>query len=225
MFIFPVHIFNPSSCKLRLVARTIDGGEAINGEQDVIATDGGGRWIVEYSGFQLIRPETLRAWEAWEAYLDGGAVDVLCPILSLSRANRPFLQRGPAKPSGLTWDDWCFPESLEYSGDYIVASSNAASLRATELTINVQKGAPLAGGETFGVGERVHRVSRVKSRPSTQSAVVNIRPPLRAALSAGSLNFNLPKLKCRLAPGQDISLDIFSNRQASPSIVFVENTI
>lgn len=227
MFIFPVHLFNPSNVKANLASRVITGGESINGEIDAIATDGGGRWQVTYSGIDLTNPRVQRQWEAWEAYLDGGAVDCLVPMLSVARANRPFGGGQPARVHGLVADDALFPTSLGYAAPYISAAITAdAALRATELTINVTRGAPLQGGETFSIDGRGYRIQRVKSRPTTQSAVVDIRPPLREALTNGdALEFAFPLLKCRLQPNQDIGLDIFQNQSANTSITFVENTL
>lgn len=213
--------------KANLASRVITGGESINGEIDAIATDGGGRWQVTYSGIDLTNPRVQRQWEAWEAYLDGGAVDCLVPMLSVARANRPFGGGQPARVHGLLADDPLFPTSLAYAAPYINASITAdAALRATELTINVTRGAPLQGGETFSIDGRGYRIQRVKSRPTTQSAVVDIRPPLREALTNGdALEFAFPLLKCRLQPNQDIGLDIFQNQSANTSITFVENTL
>lgn len=225
--IFPVHLFNPANVKSSIDGRVITGGESINGEVDTIATDGGGRWQVTYSGIDLTNPRVQRQWEAWEAYLDGGAVDCLVPVLSLARANRPFGGGYPARVHSLVYDDALFPTTLSYAAPYISATLSAsASLRATELTINVTRGAPLEGGETFSIDGRAYRIARVKSRPSVQSAVVDIRPPLRSALTIGdSLDFSFPAVKCRMQPNQDVGLDIFQNKTSSASILFFEDTI
>ena len=227
MFIFPAYLFNPTSVKASPIGRVITGGEAINGDVDAIATDGGGRWQITYSGIELTNPAVMRQWDAWEAYLDGGAVDCLVPLLTLGRANRPFGGGQPAGVSGLVYDDLLFPTSLAYAAPYIEATiTEPAALRATELTIAVTRGAPLEGGETFSVGGRAYRIQRVKSRPIAMSAVVDIRPPLRAALlDNAALDFNLPMAKCRLMPNSDIGLDIFQNKTSNVSITFVENTL
>lgn len=227
MFIFPGHLFNPSNVKANLVSRVITGGEAINGEIDAIATDGGGHWQVTCTGIDLTNARIMRQWEAWESYLDGGAVDCLVPMLSVARANRPFGGGQPAKVHGLVADDDLFPTSLAYAAPYISATvTDSAALRATELTIAVSRGAPLEGGETFSIGGRGYRIQRVKSRPDTQSAIVAIRPPLREALTSGdALDFSFPLLKCRLQPNQDIGLEIFQNQSANTSITFMENTL
>lgn len=227
MFIFPAHLFNPSSVKASVIGRVITGGEAINGDIDAIATDGGGRWQITYSGIELVNPKVMQQWEAWEAYLDGGAMDCLVPLLTLGRANRPFGGGQPARASGLVYDDLLFPTSLAYAAPYIEATVTAnAALRATELTINVTRGAPLEGGETFSIDGRAYRVQRVKSRPDTMTVIVDIRPPLRAALTSGDeLNFTLPTVKCRLMPNSDIGLDIFQNKTSNVSITFMENTL
>lgn len=213
--------------KANLASRVITGGESLNGEIDAIATDGGGRWQITYSGIDLTNARIMRQWEAWEAYLDGGAVDCLVPMLTVARANRPFGGGQPAKMHGLLADDPLFPTSLAYAASYINATiTEPAALRATELTIAVTRGSPLEGGETFSIGGRAYRVQRVKSRPSAVSAVVDIRPPLRAALlDNAALDFSLPVVKCRLMPNSDIGLDIFQNKTSNVSITFVENTL
>lgn len=219
MKIFPAHIFNPDSVQARVVQNTISGGVALSGEEDVIATDGGGRWEITYSGIALDTPALLRAWEAWLDHLAGGTVEVLVPALSLETAPRPYLGKFPSQPSALRADDPVFPTQVHFAEPYIVASVGAsASLRATQLAINVIRGAPIEGGERFSIDGRAHRIGR-----NLGGNLWKTSPPLREPVSNGTpVNFDWPLLKCRAAPGEDFSAPIEFGRFAEAQIRFVE---
>lgn len=219
-YVFPAHIFNPREVSARIVESVISGGKALSGDEDVIATDGGGRWEVSYSGITLRSPTQIRAWEAWEGELARGITDVLVPMLSLGSANRSSHGRGLMAVSKLLYDDPVFPSVVSYSAPHIVAHLGAgASVRATSLNIVVDKGAPLTGGEKFSLAGRGYRVVR-----ETSPGIFKVEPPLRDAASSGAAcNFDWPTVKCRSAPGESWSPTIEYGRRAEVSIRFLEN--
>lgn len=230
MFTFPTHLFNPAAIKLRLAGSTIEGGEALSGESDVVRTDGGGYWMVTLSGVDLRSPDLIRAWRAWEDHLEDGVTRCLVPVADVRQAPRPIAGARLASPSALVGDDDnpYFPEAIAFATPFIVATVvNAADLRATTLTMNVERGARLQGGEIFAlehptVGRRIYRTGRVTSR-SGQTAVVTIRPPLREAITAGIVaDFDWPSLVAAQVPRLDISPDIAYGRQATVDVVFRE---
>lgn len=228
MLIFPTHLFNPSQIKARIAGMSVTGGESLSGETDVIRTDGGGYWLVEMRGIELLTPDLIRAWRAWESELAGGVEKVVVPIMDIRQA--PYA--APFSPAiGAGSGDPYFPDISNYTAPPVTAQITAnAALRATEITINITAGLPLKGGEHFAynhggtVGWRLHRVRRVVSRPTASSAVVKIEPPLRLAIAGTpqSVNFSWPMVVASLLPEADISPDILFGRQATVDIAFRE---
>lgn len=224
LYIWPAHIFNPTSIKADPVENVITGGAALNGDEDVIATDGGGRWKITFGGIVLRSPKLIRAWDAWTSHMAGGARAFLAPLVSGQTAPRPFAGSGIARPSALHADDDLFATAVGYASPFIVATTvGNAALRATALTINVAQGARLNGGEKFSIGRRAHKVERVTARAGQQATVI-ISPPLRQAVAGGSaVNFEWPVVQAKLIPGQDLTPDLAFGRRADMSISFVED--
>lgn len=227
---FPTHLWNPASIKARRVGQTITGGESLSGIGQVLNTDGGGFWLVTMTGIALISPDLIRAWRAWEEYFDGGTAHCLVPIADIRQAPRTVAGGKLALPSDLlaTSGDPYFPDAVGFQTPFIIATVvSAAPLRATQLAINVIRGARLKGGETFSLdhatkGRRMYRVQRVVSTVGQQS-VVTIRPPLREAIGAGAnADFDWPSCTMQLVPGTDISPDIELGTMAGVSIAFRE---
>jgi hypothetical protein len=230
MLTFPTHLFNPSGIRMRPSGGTITGGEALSGDTDIIGTDGGGYWIVEMEGIELISDDLVRAWRAWEDTLDGGVTKVLVPVADVRLAPRPIIGGRLGSPSALDpgSDDPYFPEAVGFATPFIVATVvEAAALRATQLTINIERGQRLKGGEIFALdhptkGRRCYRVRQVLSRAG-QQAVVSIRTPLREAVDAGAnADFDWPSLVARLIPESDISPLLLYGRSGTVNIAFRE---
>lgn len=218
--IFPVHSLHPTEVNARPVAQVISGGTALNGVEDVITTDGGGRWRIDYTGINLRTPEQQRIWSAWTGYLTGGAVECLVPLLSLPMAPRPMAWDGPRRVTKLVANDPIFPTSVRYSIPVIAATVTASAvLRATSLQIDLTSPGEIVGGEMFSIGEFAYKIVR-KTAPGT----FQITPPLREAVSIGAdVEFNWPVIRCRSLPGQDFDAPISLGHFSSPSITFVES--
>lgn len=217
MKVFPLHLFNPTTIKARIAMKTISGGVSLSGEEDVIVTDGGGRWEISFSGIGLDDPSLLRTWDAWLDHLDGGTV-CLVPVPSLEIAPRPYLGLHPSDPSDIVADHPVFPTSVEFAEPYITAQAAGATvLRATQLAITVTRGAELSGGEKFSVGGRLHRVGE-----NLGGNLWKIAPPTREPIASGAaLNFDWPLLQCRMQPG-DFSAPVEWGQFADGQITFVE---
>ncbi|AIT81591.1 hypothetical protein [Novosphingobium pentaromativorans] len=220
MFIWPAHLFKPKIVNARPVSQTISGGASLSGVEDVIATDGGGRWIIEFSGINLTTPAQQRAWSAWAGYLDGGATECLVPILSLPTGPRPFAWDKAVRVSKLVTDNDVFPTSAAYSVSHMSASIGAnAALRATSLQINLTSQGEIVGGEKFSIGDYAYRIVR-----ETSAGIFSIRPPLREAVTAGAaVNFDWPVVRCRMQPAQDFESPINFGRFSESSITFIES--
>lgn len=224
MFVFPVHLFNPASIKAGVVEKAISGGQALSGDEDVIATDGGGRWEITYSGISLRTVEQERKWDAWVSHLAGGVRAIYVPLVSLRTAPRPVVGSGLARPSAIYADDPYFPSDVRFASPYIVAqTAGAAALRATTLTILVTQGARIQGGEKFSVNGRAHKIERVTAQAGQQATCI-ISPPLRSAVASGAaVEFGWPYVQCKAAIGQDLIPDMAFGRTGTVSISFVED--
>ena len=224
MFIFPLHRFAPEAIKADVVAKVVSGGIALNDEEDVIQTDGGGRWEVMLSGISLRTVWRERAWSAWTSHLAGGARPVLVPVYSLRTAPRPVAGNGLMRPSKLTADDEVFPTSVAFAAPYIKAQTvGAVGLRATTMTILITQGARADFGMRFSAGARAYKIERVLSR-SGMAATVVFSPPTREPIATGSpLNFDWPVVQCRAVAGQDLAPEMMWGRQGVVPISFVED--
>jgi hypothetical protein len=224
MFVFPVHLFNPTSIKAGVVENVISGGTSLSGDEDVISTDGGGRWQITYGGISLRSLENERKWDAWVSHLAGGGRAIYAPLLSLRTAPRPIAGGIIARPSAIYADDAYFPTEVYFASPYIVAETvGAALLRATTLTISVTLGARVQGGEKFSVDGRAYKIERVTAR-SGQEATCVISPPLRAAIASGTaVEFGWPYVQAKAAVGQDLIPDMAFGRNGTVSITFVED--
>lgn len=230
MLTFPTHLFNPVRIAARPMGSTVEGGESLSGLRDVIRSDGGGYWSVNMMGIQLIDADTIRAWRAWESELQAGVTRVIVPISDVRQAPRPVVGGKLGSPSQLEAgsDDPYFPEAVGFATPWIVATiTDPAALRAVQLTINVERGARLKGGEHFSIdhataGQRLYRVRRVTARDG-QEATVLIEPPLREAVADNTAaNFDWPGVVCVLVPGSNISPELEGARYASIDIAFRE---
>lgn len=231
MLTFPTHLFNPVRITMKPAGVAVTAGESISGETDVIRTDGGGYWLVQMVGIELLTTDLVRAWRAWEDTLESGVTKVLVPVADVRQAPRPVVGGKLGSPSKLeaTSDDPYFPEAVGFASPWIVArATQPALLRATELEILVEHGARLKGGEVFAIshatsGRRCYRVGRVLSRDG-QTAVAQIRPPLREAIADDTaLDFDWPSFVATVLPDAEISPELENGRRAVVDIAFRES--
>lgn len=224
MFIWPLHKLIPESIAADVIAKVISGGTALSGDEDVIQTDGGGRWEISFSGISLNTVPKQRIWSGWTSHLAGGARAVLVPVYSLPTGPRPANGNRLMRPSDILADDEVYPTSVTFAQPYIVAETvGAAVLRATQLIMLVTQGARIEAGMRFGIGNRAYKVERVTAATGYQ-ATCTISPPLREAVADGTaVNFDWPVVQCRAVVGQNLTADMQWGRRGSVSIGFVED--
>jgi hypothetical protein len=224
LYIFPLHKFGPETIKVDVVPRVISGGAALNGEEDVIQTDGGGRWEGSIGGLSLNKPWQERLWGAWTSYWAGGARAFLMPVYSLRTAPRPVAGNGAMRPSNLIADDDVFPTTVGFASPYIKAQTvGGAALRATTMTALVTQGARIEPGMRFSYGARSYKIERVTAKSGYQ-ATFTFSPPAREAIANGAaLNFDWPLVQCRIATGQDLAPAMSFGRFGSAGFNFVED--
>ena len=227
---FPIQLFQPSSIKPELVARTIDSPDSLSGNNQAIRTDGGGYWRCEIGGMALLTSDQIRAHRAWEDEMSGGAEPFLVPIADIRHAPRGAIGNQLVRPGPLvvTGTDPYFPEALGYAVPVVVASAASAALRATQVAITVTRGSRIKGGQYFSIthptkGRRMYRTGRVISRDG-MTATVKIKPPLREAISNGtSLDFDFPSFLGALVPNTDTAAELLFARSANVSFTFRES--
>lgn len=220
MKIFPVQLFNPNQVRVSVRQRVLSGGESLAGDETVIATDGGGRIEVTYSGIQLHDKQQARVWNAWLGYLAGGITECLVPLVSLATAPRGYTGKFPAKASGLFIDNEEWPEVMRYSNPLIAAHVGAnAALRATTLNVVVDKGVTPKGGEWLSMGERAYKVIRPLGGGNFA-----IEPPLREAVTEDDpIIFDWPMVKAKQVVGSDPAAILERGRIGETEITFVES--
>ena len=230
MLTFPTHLFNPGRITMRPLGSVLAGGTALSGEQDVTRTDGGGLWEITMEEINLVTPDLVRAWRAWEDHLEGGVQRVLVPVADVRNAPRPIIGGRLGSPSRLHSEsgDPYFPEAVGFATPFIVARVVGAwPLRATTIKIAIDRGQRLKGGEVFALdhatkGRRCYRVGRVLARDE-QEATVTIRTPLRQAIADGmAADFDWPSLVATLVPETNISPGLQYGRSGLVNIVFRE---
>lgn len=224
MYIVPAHVFSPEPVQADVVPRVISGGTSLSDQQDVIQTDGGGRWEISWGEIDLDSTYHRRLWDAWVAHFAGGAQSVLVPILSLDTAPRPIAGNDLAVPSAIVANDDYFPTSVAFASPHIIAAVGAdAALRATSVVIAITQGGLVQPGVKFSIGTRAYKVERVTARDGL-TATCKITPPLREAIEEGdAINFDWPVVECRAVVGQSLAANVTRGIFSTVSVSFVEH--
>ena len=204
MKVFPTCLFAPNEFQADLDRRTISGGEALSGDEDLIATDGGGRVFVEIGDPYLDDVNAALAWRALDAYCDGGVRAIIVPFCD--GRHQPFGETMTVPHS----DGATFSDETEYSQGTVRGEVAAdAPLRATviELTDLVLPRA-LLGGEWLSIDHptmrwRAYRIAEILEQDTEAgTARVSTRPPLREAITAGQeVEFSTPRCTMRVEGG------------------------
>lgn len=183
MRVFPTHLFGFSDIDPDIDRRTITGGAALSGSEDVIATDGGGRVFVEFGDPYLDEPDLARAWRAISDVLQGGVTPVIVPLADL----RHQQGREVRVPRSLPF----WTEAEYATGTSGVTLAADAALRATtlQLAFAYVPFVPLQAGIWLSIDHatirhRAYRIAEVVSQSGT-AATVKLSHPLRIATTAG----------------------------------------
>lgn len=192
--VFSPCLFAPDGIEAELEMRELSGGVALNGEEDVIATDGGGRWALVLEEPYLDEPEVALAWRALAGYLGGGQ-PIICRICDVRHQPTNGFAELPHS-DGSPFSD----ETEHLSGDAEVVAAADAPLRATALTLDIiTLPRSLLGGERFSIAhptelDRLYQITEI----SDDGQAVRFVPPLREAVTAGTvLNFEDPRCVMR----------------------------
>lgn len=200
---FPETLARDQRISWELQSKILTGGRTLSGVQTITSIDGGGFWTCAMGSVQVSTPSHVRAWRAISGRMDGGATPIV--LTNRDEIVAPWPTAGTYTAYQAAHDDDAsFSDGSVYVSNQIVASVySGADLRATSLTLQFTAGAALQGGEYFSIEHQTfsHRLYRVVSVDTSGSnPVVTIRPPLREAVTAGTVvDFDNPKCVMRLA--------------------------
>lgn len=221
MLVFPTWRFPFRSKDFDVDQALISGGRALNGDEDTIAADGGGRWFADLGDADLYSRDRVMLWRAFKSAIRYGAIPFVFPVCDI----RHQPSNGPASVShsdGSSFSD----DSLYDSEDCTAELSAGAALRATQITLTMLLGKPLIGGERFTIDHptmrhRCYQIGLVLAQTAT-TATVQFHPPLREAADAGApVDFNSPRCVVKLDGAMPAPLS--GPRWASGSVRFVED--
>lgn len=217
---FPTARFAFDEQEVDIEHRTISGGIALSGEEDVIETDGGGRVFAEFANGPLLERADQLAWRALGTQYGSGTVPIIVPFCD--RLHQPYGNEHLVPHS----DDSPFSDDSEYSGGGPIATASAdAALRATTISLAIDFPQELLGGEWFSIdhpekGWRAYNIATIVSQ-SDSAATVTFGPPLREAVAAGeTVDFNEPRCLMRVdgRPSRKLEIGVYGEA----SIRFVE---
>ena len=186
----------------KLNGGSISGGIPVEGAPKLMLTSGGGFWTCRMTDIWLRTAEQLKAARALEGRMDFGATDLIVEDRDT--------QLGPGVGNVLVDIEMAAP----------------AALRATELTVAINVGLPLVGGEHFGIdhegaGRRMYRVVAVEALTAGEQTIT-IRPPLREAVTDQALDFNTPSCTMKMVNASEFFEAIRLGRFSNLKPVFVE---
>lgn len=236
-YTWPFRLLKPRKQKPYRIGSAKLGPVAADGvQQQVTRTDGGGIWRFDCA-FNVYSIDEVRALRAWASFLDNGARPFIMPLVDLRFAPRDLVGDVLRKPEPMAASPDYFGEVAAYAPSPIVVAEiiQAATLRATSVRIQIDQGATLKGGEFFSIlhpvsGWRLYSISHVTNELSGGIFDVEIRPPLREAVSIGSGNpvaeFDFPRCMMRLHPDSaaQMAVEITNLRVGQElNIAFVEH--
>lgn len=214
---FPTARFGFMQQEIDIERAVLEGGEAIAGGSDVIATDGGGRVFADFSDGSLVDRATVLAWRALLAILEEGVTPMVVPFCD--RRHQPYGgEHRVTYGDGTTHSDG----TLIAGGGPSASASADAPLRATSLAFSGAFAQPLIGGEWFSIehptkGWRAYKVRTVDADAGT----LTFRPPLREAVAVGeTIDFANPR--CLMVQDGRASAALIARRQTTAAIRFVE---
>jgi hypothetical protein len=196
MRVFPTYAFAFSDMEADVERRTITGGTALSGSDDVVGADGGGRVFAQFGDPYLDETEMALAWKVCASVLKGGVTPVIVPLGDL----RHQFNRDLRYPVSLPW----WTEAEYATGDSGVALSADAPLRATTLSLAISFiPAPLRAGMWLSIDHatmrhRAYQIDEVVSQSGTAAQIV-IGHPLREATDFGTaIELHDPRCVMRL---------------------------
>jgi hypothetical protein len=190
---WPIAYLRPRNVTRHISPRTTAGTVSASGFTQRVSVPAQS-WTIVYGNILVATAEQLRVWDAYEGYLQGGAVPVLVPLV------------GEADISGTI-------------GGTVVGATAAG---ATFITIH-RVGAAVVAGMHFSIGERLYRCFGTTS-VGGDNYTMSVLPPLREAAAGGAVVvFDNPAVRCRLASDDEMTLQLEPGRMGTATVRFVED--
>ena len=190
---WPISYLRPRNVTRHLAPRTTAGTVSASGFTQRVSVPAHA-WIITYEGILVASEEQIRVWDAYEAFLEGGSVPILVPLVN---------------EVGIVGT---------VNGTTVGASAAGAAL----LTVN-RVGAAVVAGMHFSIGERLYRAFGT-SPAGSDNYTMSIRPPLREAVAAGAaVLFSTLHCKCRLATDDEMMLKLEAGRMGTGNVRFFED--
>lgn len=204
------------------------GGRALSGDEQLVATDGGGRWRARLPLQLVSTPDQVRTFRAVIEQMEFGTVPVVLPVLDTPHQPWPNAIDDAARDLPYSDGSRHSDDSGFVNGAIVARLAAAAALRATVLEIEQVAMSSLKAGEYFTLahptaGPRLYVVKKIVD-VSGSVRTVQIAPPLReGAGNNDPADFGEPRCLMRLAnAGEDAALEFDTTWHARPTLEFVE---
>lgn len=189
---WPIDYLRPAGITRHLGPRTTAGTVSTSGFTQRITVPIH-NWQITYHDILVGTPEQLRVWDAYEAYIEGGATPILVPLIGDTTTGTPDGTSVGAYPVG-----------------------------ATVMTVQ-RIGAPIVAGMHFGIQERLYRCFGTTALGSDQYSFSFRPPLRLGHPDGWPIWFNSMSCKCRLASDDEMTLRINQAKQGVATVRFVED--
>lgn len=211
-------VLKPSGGGFAPYNRTLGGGPALNSDFEQVVPQQAQRWRASVR-LSVSTTEQIFALREMVTNLEGRANTIAVPAFDRSRAPWAVNDKGqtvnPKLVRQRSLDGTIYADPPDLIDGLILAKLNAnASLRDSQVAINVVTGSAPQVGMYFSIGSRLHAIKAIVSTAGTVSTV-KIWPLLRADVAASTpVNFTSPTCEMRFQTDdqcQDIlsALDLF----------------
>lgn len=223
-------MLGPNDIEVDLTPRPQGGGPSIAGGSQWVQSEAG-VWEITYSSIPTSRLR-INAYRMIALLLNGPATPILVPVFDKKRAPFPFVDPTVGGPRITSYgdiphsDDSLFSDGSGYYTPVIDATAAAAAIRSTSLTMTLNYGGMIWGGEFFSIGENLYEIKSVSLTDAGPPGVYEIgfMPPLRVAITDGTvLNFDDPVCRCTLASSSGMPLSLSNRIVGLPAVSFIED--
>jgi hypothetical protein len=190
---WPIGYLRPRNVTRHLAPRTTAGTVSASGFTQRVSVPAH-CWYITYENILVATPEQIRVWDAYEAFLEGGAVPILVPLIG----------------------------DASYGSDTGYASAGPYAKGAAVMTVGRADG-PILAGHHFSINERLYRTFGVTDLGGGYYNF-SFRPPLRDDVPNGwAVWFAALQVKCRLMTDDEMTLKLEPGRMGTASVRFVED--
>lgn len=207
----------PQGISVDLLGTSTESPRSLSGITGAIDFSGGGFWAVEMRKIGIFEPAAHLLYQRYRNHLNGSVRSMLVPIIN----------------------DWVAPAPDGVAS--ILGSSDPTSLNATiaadaalnagTVSMALPLGGVLVGGETFSIHHptkdwhaySIGEIDSVTTSGTVTTYVVEIRPPLREAVTSGAeARFYRPLCLMRLRPGTTLPWEPEDWWTFRPTAQFIE---